>query len=113
MRYYFIFAHSKLESMLKIITLLSILLLLPICNALDYKNHCDNTSYLRKTMEFTSCEGNNCTDYNFTQLIECEFGCDNVTHNCRQPKITEYSWYFGGLIVVMIILGLVYKLWGK
>lgn len=83
--------------MKKLILLLMILFLLPICNALDYRNHCDNSSYLRKTMEFTSCEGNNCTDYNFTQLIQCEFGCDNSsTHQCNP---SPYSWSLNSLFI--------------
>lgn len=99
--------------MLKLLPISIILFLLPVAHALDYKNHCDNTSYLRKTMEFTSCEGNTCTDYNFTQLIECEFGCDNVTHNCRQPKIIEYSSYVIALFALLVGLGIMVKLWVK
>lgn len=113
MIYNFIFTWNKIKSMLKLITLLSILLLLPIVNALDYKNHCDNTSFLRKTMEFTSCEGNNCTDYNFTQLVECEFGCDNVTHNCRKAQIYEYAEFFGATIFIIILAGILLAIFKK
>ena len=84
--------------MKKLLIPLMILLLLPFSNAIGYENICIDNTTLEKFMNFTSCEGNTCTIYNFTQYVSCEFGCDNVTHNCRQPKIVEYSYFGIGLL---------------
>lgn len=90
-----------------------ILLFLPITSALDYRNTCDDNATLRKFMNFTSCEGNNCTNYNNTQLIECQFGCDNVTHVCRKAKIYEYGEFFIGIMIIMILAGLLLTIFKK
>ena len=94
--YNYLSTNTKNKIVLKIIFLLS-LLMIPSVNALAYINTCLNDSYLEKQMLFTHC-GSNCTDYNFTQVIECGFGCDNVTHVCREARVTEYGNYFKGVL---------------
>ena len=87
---------------LKIIAIMIILLCLPFVNALDYLNSCDDNETLRKTMTFQACESSNCTTYNFTQLLNCKFGCDNIsTHQCNP---SPYSWNLNFLIIFGVIL---------
>ena len=99
--------------MSKIIIFIIILLMLPFVNALDYLNLCDNTSYLKKTLEFTACSGVNCTVYNFTQYVNCGFGCDNATDTCRESPIKEYTNYFLAIVGILIIIGVLAYLYKK
>lgn len=80
--------------------------------ALQYRNICSNNQTLNKFMNFTACETGNCTIYNFSQDVQCEFGCDNVTNSCRQSTITEYGYYFGFIVCLVIIAGIILKLYG-
>jgi len=81
--------------------------------ALQYRNTCDNDQTLNKFMNFTACENVTCIDYNFTQLVQCEFGCDNSTQTCRQSPINEYSNYFFVLIGIIIIVGVIWALYKR
>jgi len=79
---------------------------------LTYRNYCVNTSYLQKSMDFTYCDSS-CSDYNFTQLLECEFGCDNVTHVCRQAQIYEYASFFQAIVIILLIIGIIIYLFRR
>lgn len=85
---------------------------------IQYREVCDDTSNLRRFMNFTTCERNStgysiCTDYNFTQLKECEFGCDNITNTCRESQITEYGNFFFYLILIIIGIGVIIALYKR
>ena len=94
--------------MQRIIPIILLILLLPIVNAIEYRKICLNNETLSIFSNFTVCENNNCTDYNYTEIKVCEFGCDNSsTHVCNP---SPYSWninfllFFG--IIVCALIGL-------
>ena len=98
--------------MSRIVLILLILLFIPMVYSLDFEEKCYNTTHYEKFTEFTSCENNTCTDYNFSQIYECQFGCDNVTESCRKPEIEEYGLYVLIFFGLLIIIGVVIKLYG-
>ena len=51
--------------------------------------------------------------FNFSQSIECEFGCDNSTQSCRSSQIEEYSIYFLVIIIILILIGVLIKLYRR
>jgi hypothetical protein len=93
--------------MLKRIIILSLLFLLPISQALEYRDYCSDNQTLNRFMNFTSCENVTCIDYNFTQNINCVYGCDNSTMTCN-PSPTNQYLYVGltliGLLIVIVIV---------
>ena len=98
------------------IAILSILAFLISFNAvlsIEYEEICIDNVTLSRYMNFTSCENDVCTDYNFTQYKTCEFGCDNVTNVCRKAEIYEYADYFTVLLILIITAGLMVLIWGK
>jgi len=102
---------SKLKLML---TLIPFFLLLTNCLALlEPRIVCNDSEYLHEFSEFTACEGNNCTDYNYSQYRNCTYGCDNVTNSCRSSPITEYSMYFGIMALLLIASGVIIRVWRR
>lgn len=93
--------------------IISCLFIINTVFALDYRDICLTNTTLQKSINFTTCEEGNCTDYNFTQTKICEFGCDNVTHSCRQPQIVEYAEFFGSLSLLLILGGILAKIFKK
>lgn len=96
-----------------ILMTLFIMAMFPSVLGLQYRNICNNEYTLNKFMNFTACENVTCINYNFSQVVQCEFGCDNVTQSCRSSSITEYGYYFISIIAIIVIFGVIYALYKR
>ena len=96
-----------------LIAFMGFIIIIGSVTALQYRDVCNDNQTLNKFMNFTACENVTCIDYNFSQLVQCQFGCDNSTNACRQAPIQEYGIYFIGIIAILISLGVVKFLWRR
>jgi hypothetical protein len=78
-----------------------LLLLLPSVYALEYRDVCSSNITLKKFMNFTACENVTCVNYNFTQNIDCPYGCDTTTNVCNQSPISQYLLV--GVIIMLLV----------
>jgi len=60
----------------------------------------DNTT-LVKEISFTFCEDKKCTDYNKTEYIKCNYGCDPELNKCNPPPYMRLG------IVIAVIVGMI------
>jgi len=67
--------------------------------------YCDGTALIENITVYVD---NNITTVTFP--TNCTWGCDNVTNSCREPKIEEYKTYFTILVILLIIAGVIIKL---
>jgi hypothetical protein len=96
--------------MLKLIVIIScLLLLLPLSYALEYHDYCSDNQTLYKFMNFTSCENVTCMNYNFTQYLTCQYGCDNSTSSCNASTPYQYLYVGIALLVIGVIAIIIIK----
>jgi hypothetical protein len=99
----------KVDFMYKLIPIILIVLFIPSVMALQYRNVCNDNQTLNKFMNFTACENVTCIDYNFTQNVNCEYGCDTTTNSCNQSPIYQYLTVGIILLVITIIIIIIVK----
>jgi hypothetical protein len=92
-----------------LVALSFVFIIIPPVLALQYRNICLDNQTLNKFMNFTSCENVTCIDYNFTQNVDCEFGCDTSSNVCRQSPINEYLLLGVILLIIVIIILILIK----
>jgi hypothetical protein len=92
--------------MLKIIgfSLISILLFITSVTALEWEKTCSDSQTLNYYMNFTSCEGNNCTIYNISQTKLCKYGCENTTDSCKPNTLEGYGIIILILVVIAVLI---------
>jgi hypothetical protein len=99
--------------MLKYLALLILLMLIPSVNAIEYQTICLSNTTLSQYANFTSCERTstmeNCTYYNFSQIVPCNYGCDSVTSKCKDAPYITYLEIIAVIIIVILILAWVIK----
>lgn len=88
------------------------MVILPSVLALQYHDVCLNDQTLNKFMNFTACENVTCIDYNFSQNVLCEYGCDNSTMTCSPSPVQGYGIFIVIIIIILVSFGIIFKLYG-
>lgn len=96
----------------KIIVVFGFLLLFSV-PVLASTNICLNNVTLQSSRNYTFETDINTKNLTIIKNIDCQFGCDNATHTCRESPIREYSTYFGVIIVLLVIFGVMIKLFKR
>lgn len=89
--------------MTAIVTLL--LIATPVLATTQY---CLDNITLQKTWNYTINIDSEPTTLDINREVDCQFGCDNVTHSCA-PNPVQLNYVFGGgiLALLFIIAGIV------
>jgi hypothetical protein len=95
--------------MYKLIPIVLTVLFIPSVMALQYKDVCLSNQTLNKFMNFTACENVTCIDYNYTQNIDCPYGCDTSTNKCNDNPITQYLLIGLILLIIVVIIIIIIK----
>jgi hypothetical protein len=54
---------------------------------------------------------NNESWYTSSAFKNCPYGC--VDNACREAPITEYGIYFIVIIIILVVIGVIIKLWSR
>jgi len=99
--------------MIKTLIVILIISILLICPVFSTTNQCLDNVTLRRNFNYTFQTDTNAKNLTITRNVDCQFGCDNVTHSCRESPIMEYSTFFVIVVGLLIIFGVMIKLYKK
>lgn len=87
-----------------------LLLMMPV---LASTNECLDNTTLERSMNYTFDTGTQVRNLTITKNIDCEFGCDNVTHACAPNPVVLNAYVGGGVMGLMFVIALIVRMWRR
>jgi hypothetical protein len=75
--------------------------------------YCLDNQTLIKKIPRTVCFDEKCENLTITEEIKCQYGCNFETNECNPPTWQPFLYIMGGLIALMFLIVIVYKLVGR
>lgn len=76
-------------------------------------NICLDNTTLQRTLNYTFETDVVMKNLTITKNIDCQFGCDNVTHSCAPNPVTKNLWFGGGILALLFVIGLIVRQWQR
>jgi hypothetical protein len=75
--------------------------------------YCLDNQTLIKKIPRTVCFDNKCENITIEEEIKCQYGCNMEINECNPPTWQPFLYIMGGLIVLMFLVVIIYKLVGR
>jgi hypothetical protein len=80
----------------------------PLMPSTSYQ--CLDNQTLIKKIPRTVCFDKKCENITIEEEIKCQYGCNFETNECNPPTWQPFAYIMGGLIAIMFLIVIVYKL---